>query len=262
MLNTRSLASAVLLGLTLLAGTAAAQAPTPAPATAPATGPATLSLPAIPGLATDNQKVSYMIGLQMANSLQQVKDYIDPATLAKAVQAGLSGEGSLMTPEQAQQVGMAFGQFMQQREMARIAEEGAKNQAAGDKFLAANKTKAGVRVTESGLQYQVVRAGSGAKPTAADTVKVHYRGTLLDGTEFDSSYARNEPATFPLAGVIPGWTEGVQLMPVGSKYVFWIPAALAYGPNGAGQDIPPNATLKFEVELLDIVSDPAAPAAQ
>ncbi|HAI58678.1 MAG TPA: hypothetical protein DCM32_02205 [Xanthomonadaceae bacterium] len=257
MLNTRSLASALLLGLSVLAGAAVAQTPT----AAPAAGPATLTLPEISGLQTDRQKVSYMIGLQMANSLQQVKDYIDPATLTKAVQAGLSGQGSLMTPEQAQQVGMAFGQFMQAREMARIAEEGARNQAAGDAFLAQNRTKPGVRVTESGLQYQVIRAGSGAKPTAADTVKVHYRGTLLDGKEFDSSYARNEPATFPLAGVIPGWTEGVQLMPVGAKYTFWIPAALAYGPNGAGQDIPPNATLKFEVELLEIVKQDAAAAA-
>lgn len=259
MLNTRSLAATALVGLCVLVAPAFAQAPAAAPAAA---APATLSLPAIEGLKTDNEKISYMIGLQMANSLQQVKDYVDTATLAKAVQAGLSGQGRLMSDEQAQQVGTAFGQFMQQKEMARIAEEGAKNQKAGDAFLAANKTKPGVRTTESGLQYQVVRAGSGAKPTAADTVRVHYRGTLLDGKEFDSSYARNEPATFPLAGVIPGWTEGVQLMPVGSKYTFWIPAALAYGPNGAGQDIPPNATLKFEVELLEIVKpeQPAAPA--
>lgn len=261
MLNTRFLAATALVGLCVFAAPAFAQAPTAAPAAAPA-APGTLALPAIEGLKTDNEKISYMIGLSMANSLKQVKDYIDPATLAKAVQAGLSGQGRLMTDEQAQQVGTAFGQFMQQKEMARIAEEGAKNLAAGEAFLAENKTKAGVRTTESGLQYQVIRAGSGAKPTAADTVQVHYRGTLLDGKEFDSSYARNEPATFPLAGVIPGWTEGVQLMPVGSKYVFWIPAALAYGPNGAGGDIPPNATLKFEVELLDIVKaeQPAAPA--
>ena len=255
MLNHRFLAATALLGLCVFAAPAIAQ--DAAPAAAPA-APATLTLPAIDGLKTDNEKISYMIGLQMANSLQQVKDYVDPATLAKAVQAGLSGQGRLMNDEQAQAVGMAFGQFMQQKEMARIAEEGAKNLAAGEKFLAENKGKPGVRTTESGLQYQVVRAGAGAKPTAADTVKVHYRGTLLDGKEFDSSYARNEPATFPLAGVIPGWTEGVQLMPVGAKYVFWIPAALAYGPNGAGQDIPPNATLKFEVELLEIVTPPQA----
>jgi FKBP-type peptidyl-prolyl cis-trans isomerase FkpA/FKBP-type peptidyl-prolyl cis-trans isomerase FklB len=260
MLNTRSLAATALLGLCVFAAPAFAQNPTAAPA--PAEGPATLQLPAIEGLRTDNEKISYMIGLQMANSLQQVKDYVDPATLAKAIQAGLSGEGKLMTDAQAQEVGMAFGQFMQRKQAALIAEQGAKNLAEGEAFLASNKAKAGVRTTESGLQYQVVRAGAGAQPTAADTVKVHYRGTLLDGKEFDSSYARNEPATFPLAGVIPGWTEGVQLMPVGSKYVFWIPAALAYGPNGAGQDIPPNATLKFEVELLEIVKQDAATPAQ
>lgn len=247
MLNTRSLTATALIGFCVLSASAFAQ-----PAST-AAAPAVLTLPAIEGLNTDNQKISYMIGLQMANSLTQIKDYVDTATLTKGIEAGLSGQNRLMTHEQAQQVGMAFGQFMQAREMARIAEEGVKNQTAGEKFLAENKTRPGVRVTDSGLQYRVVRAGSGAKPTAADTVKVHYRGTLLDGKEFDSSYARNEPATFPLAGVIPGWTEGVQLMPVGSKYVFWIPSALAYGPNGAGQDIPPNATLKFEVELLEIV---------
>jgi FKBP-type peptidyl-prolyl cis-trans isomerase FkpA len=260
MLNTRCLAATALVGLCILVAPAFAQAPTAA--AAPSAPPATLTLPAVEGLRTNNEKVSYMIGLQMANSLRQIKDYIDTPTLAKAVQAGLSGQGKLMTDEQAQAVGQAFGQFMQAKEMARMAEEGARNLAAGEAFLEQNKTKPGVRATESGLQYQVVRAGSGPKPTAADTVKVHYRGTLLDGKEFDSSYARNEPATFPLAGVIPGWTEGVSLMPVGSKYVLWIPAALAYGPNGAGQDIPPNATLKFEVELLEIVKPetPAAPA--
>jgi len=256
MSNPRFLVATALIGLCVFSVSVFAQAPS---AAAAAAAPTTLSLPAVDGLTTDKQKISYMIGLQMANSLQQVKDYIDTATLAKGIQAGLSGQNRLMTDEQAQQVGMAFGQFMQAREMARIAEEGAKNLAAGEAFLAANKAKPGVRVTDSGLQYQVIRAGSGAKPSAADTVRVHYRGTLLDGKEFDSSYARNEPATFPLAGVIPGWTEGVQLMPVGSKYTFWIPAALAYGPNGAGQDIPPNATLKFEVELLEIVKTEAAP---
>jgi FKBP-type peptidyl-prolyl cis-trans isomerase FkpA/FKBP-type peptidyl-prolyl cis-trans isomerase FklB len=148
---------------------------------------------------------------------------------------------------------------MQRKQAQIIAEQGAKNLAEGEAFLAANKAKAGVRTTESGLQYQVVRAGAGAQPTAADTVKVHYRGTLLDGKEFDSSYARNDPATFPLGGVISGWTEGVALMPVGSKYVFWIPAALAYGPDGQGP-IGPNETLKFEIELLEIVKADAAAA--
>lgn len=261
MLNARRFATRTALGLCVfaVAGLAAAQAPqAAAPAAAPA---AALQLPAVEGLRTDNEKISYMIGLQMANSLQQVKEYVDVPTLTRAIQAGLSGEGRLMTDAQAQQVGMAFGQFLQQREAARRAELGARNLAEGERFLAENQGRPGVRTTASGLQYQVVRAGSGPRPTAADTVTVHYRGTLLDGTEFDSSYARNEPATFPLSGVIPGWTEGVSLMPVGSKYILWIPAALAYGENGAGADIPPNATLKFEVELLEIVTPEAAPAA-
>jgi len=262
MLNTRSLASAALIGLCVFATSAFAQAPGE-PAAA-ANAPATLTLPEIAGLKSDKEKISYMIGLQMANSLGQVKDYVDVPTLTRAIQAGLSGQGRAMTDEQAQAIGMAFGQFMQSKEMARQMELGAKNQADGDAFLAANKPKTGVRTTESGLQYQVIRAGAGAMPTAADTVKVHYRGTLLDGKEFDSSYSRNEPATFPLASVIPGWTEGVALMPIGSKYVFWIPAALAYGQAGAGESIPPNSTLKFEVELLEIVKAelPAAAPAQ
>ena len=257
MLNTRRLATSALLGLSVFAASSVVLAQ--APAAAPAAAPGTLSLPAVEGLRSDNEKISYMIGLQMANSLQQVKDYVDVPTLTRAIQAGLSGEGRLMTDAQAQQVGMAFGQFLQQREAVRRAELGAKNLAEGERFLAQNKTRQGVRTTASGLQYQIIRAGAGPRPTAADTVTVHYRGTLLDGTEFDSSYARNEPATFPLSGVIPGWTEGVSLMPVGSKYTLWIPAALAYGENGAGADIPPNATLKFEVELLEIVT-PEAPA--
>ncbi|MCZ8317519.1 MAG: FKBP-type peptidyl-prolyl cis-trans isomerase [Lysobacteraceae bacterium] len=260
MLNTRRLATTALLGLCVFTGAVVAQDPQGAPATAPAAAPGTLTLPAIEGLKTDNEKISYMIGLQAASGLEQVKEYVDVPTLTKAIQAGLSGQGRLMTDEQAQQVGMAFSQFLQQREIARRAELGAKNLADGEKFLAENQKKPGVRTTESGLQYQVVRAGAGPRPTAADTVKVHYRGMLLDGKEFDSSYARNEPAIFPLSGVISGWTEGVSLMPVGSKYILWLPAALAYGENGSGPGIPPNATLKFEVELLEIVT-PEAPAA-
>ncbi len=125
------------------------------------------------------------------------------------------------------------------------------NAAEGDKFLLENRAKEGVQVTDSGLQYKVIVMGDGAKPAASDTVTVHYRGTLLNGEEFDSSYSRNEPTTFQLNQVIPGWTEGVQLMPVGSKFKFFIPPNLAYGPNGGGP-IGPNATLIFEVELLGI----------
>jgi FKBP-type peptidyl-prolyl cis-trans isomerase len=137
-----------------------------------------------------------------------------------------------------------------------------KNLADGEAFLKENATKEGVVTTESGLQYKIVTAGDGPKPGAGDVVKVHYRGTLLDGTEFDSSYKRGEPVTFPVGGVIPGWVEALQLMPVGSKWELYIPSGLAYGPGGAGNQIGPNSTLKFEVELLSIEPKEAPEAAK
>ena len=143
--------------------------------------------------------------------------------------------------------------------MEASARDAKKTKEEGEKFLAENKTKKDVITTESGLQYQVVTEGKGAKPTADDKVKVHYTGTLLDGTKFDSTMDRGgEPAEFPVGGVIKGWTEVLQLMPVGSKYIVWVPSELAYGERGAGQDIKPNSTLKFEIELLDIVKDSTA----
>lgn len=138
-----------------------------------------------------------------------------------------------------------------------LAEQYADYKAENEKFLAENKTKEGVITTESGLQYKVITEGTGAKPTKDDKVKVHYTGTLLDGTKFDSSLDRGEPAQFGVGQVIKGWTEGLQIMPVGSKYIFWIPSDLAYGERGAGRDIKPNSVLKFEVELLEIVKDDA-----
>ncbi len=151
-----------------------------------------------------------------------------------------------MTPEAAQAYLQTYFTEAQARDSKKIKEE-------GEAFLAENKTKSGVLTTESGLQYQVLTEGKGAKPTAADKVKVHYTGTLLDGTKFDSSVDRGEPFETGVGQVIKGWTEGLQIMPVGSKYIFWIPAELAYGEQGAGADIKPGAALKFEVELLEIV---------
>lgn len=151
-----------------------------------------------------------------------------------------------MTPQEAQQYLQTYFVEAQAREAAKSKEE-------GEKFLAENKTKEGVITTESGLQYQVITEGTGAKPTAEDRVKVHYTGTLLDGTKFDSSVDRGEPAEFGVSQVIKGWTEGLQIMPAGSKYIFWIPSELAYGERGAGQDIKPNSVLKFEVELLEVI---------
>ena len=153
-----------------------------------------------------------------------------------------------MTPETAQQ-------YLQTYFVEASAKEAAQNKEAGEKFLAENKTKEGVITTESGLQYKVEKEGTGEKPTAADRVKVHYTGTLLDGTKFDSSVDRGEPAEFGVSQVIRGWTEGLQIMPAGSKYIFWIPSDLAYGERGAGQYIKPNSVLKFEVELLEVIKE-------
>ena len=208
----------------------------------------------ITGLESEKAQVSYMIGMEMAKSLEPVKDEVDLDTLTKAMKTVIAGEKPLMTEEQAKQVGETFGQKMQAKQIADMMAKAKKNAEAGAAFLAENAKKPGVETTASGLQYKVVTAGDGPRPSAEDTVKVHYKGTLLDGTSFDDSYERGEPVTFPLSQVVPGWQEGIALMPVGSKYTFWIPSKLGYGERGTpGGPIGPNATLVFEVELLDIV---------
>jgi FKBP-type peptidyl-prolyl cis-trans isomerase FkpA len=202
---------------------------------------------------TAKQKVSIMIAMDVAKSLEPIKEEIDMPAFARALSLTFSGQPTGLTEAEAEKIRAEFSQSIQAKLAARQAEMANKNLASGQAFLAANKAKPGIRSTESGLQYQVLRAGAGAKPAATDTVRVHYRGTLLNGKEFDSSYANGgQPVEFALNQVIKGWSEGLQLMPVGSKYRFWIPAALAYGPNGPPQ-IGPNATLSFEVELLGIV---------
>ncbi len=202
-------------------------------------------------LNTEPQKLGYIIGMDIGKSLREQGAEVDIDTLLEAVRATYDGKELAMTEEEAAAVRQEYVAKRQAEQQAESSAVGAKNTAEGQAFLAANKSKEGVKTTESGLQYKVVTMGKGAKPAATDTVKVHYRGTLLDGTEFDSSYSRNEPITFALNRVIPGWTEGMQLMPVGSKFEFFIPSELAYGEAGGGP-IPPNSTLKFEVELLDI----------
>ena len=202
---------------------------------------------------SDDQKISYGIGLDIGRSMKQRGIDIDPNAVASGIKDGQSGAKPKFSIEEIQQVMMA----KQQQIVAEREKEGAvaatKNQADGQKFLADNKAKAGVKTTASGLQYEVVTEGKGKKPTPTSTVTVNYKGTLTDGTEFDSSYKRNEPATFPVNGVIKGWTEGLQLMSEGSKYRFVIPADLAYGEHGAGGGvIPGNAVLVFEVELLKV----------
>lgn len=209
---------------------------------------------AIPGLKTEKEQVSYMIGMQLGQSMKPVKDEVDLDVVMKAVRTSFADGKLLMTEEQAAEVAQAFGKRMQAKQQAEAEALAKKNLAEGEAFLAANAGKPGVQTTASGLQYQVLTAGDGAKPAAGQTVRVHYKGDLLDGTTFDSSYDRGEPAVFALNQVAPGWAEGVQLMPVGSKYRLWIPSKLGYGEQGTpGGPIGPNATLVFEVELLDIV---------
>lgn len=202
---------------------------------------------------SDVDSVSYAIGVSTGlgykenlKTLPGAEANVD-ALIAGFVQA-IKGDSTKMNMEEARE-------YMQKYFVEASAKEANKTKEEGEKFLADNKTKSGVITTESGLQYQVITEGTGAKPTAEDHVKVHYTGTLLDGTKFDSSIDRGEPAEFPVSQVIKGWTEGLQLMPVGSKYIFWIPSDLAYGDRGAGQMIKPNSTLKFEVELLEIVNN-------
>ena len=200
---------------------------------------------------TDAQKLGYIIGMDIGASLKQQGSDLDLEALFDAVRTTYSGGTPELTPEEAATIREAF--IAQRRAAAEVERQGlaATNAAEGEKFLLENRVKEGVQVTASGLQYQVIEMGTGPKPAATDKVKVHYRGTLLNGEEFDSSYARGEPISFALDQVIAGWTEGVQLMPVGSKFMFFIPPELAYGPAGGGP-IGPSATLIFQVELLGI----------
>ncbi len=202
---------------------------------------------------SDSAKLSYSIGLNIATSLKAQGIDIDADALTKGLADGLGDGEPLITMDEARSTIQAFQQEMQAKQMAKMKEQAGENEKAGEAFLAENAKKDGVVVLPSGLQYQVMEPGDGPKPTASDTVKVNYRGTLIDGTEFDSSYKRNEPAVFGVDKVIPGWTEALQLMPVGAKWKLFIPAKLAYGERGTpGGPIPPNATLVFEVELLGI----------
>jgi FKBP-type peptidyl-prolyl cis-trans isomerase len=177
---------------------------------------------------------------------------VDNASLLRGMKDMLTGAKPALSMDEAVAALAQLQKTVQLEEDAALQQAGEANQKAGDAFLAANKSKEGVVTTSSGLQYKILTQGTGPKPSATDTVVCNYRGTLLDGTEFDSSYKRGQPATFPLNQVIKGWTEGVALMPVGSKYQFYIPAALAYGARGAGGDIGPNSTLIFDVELISI----------
>ena len=213
-----------------------------------------------PSIESVDQRLSYMVGTNMAQQFKRDEINIDIAALSLGIEDVMNDKEVRLSEEQVKQtiaIVQERAQKRQQELQAKQQEEQAqaavKNKAEGEAYLTANKEKTGVVTTESGLQYKEITAGEGPSPTETDTVTVHYKGTLIDGTEFDSSYKRGEPATFPVNGVIPGWVEALQLMNVGDKWELTIPSDLAYGPGGTGSTIGPNSTLLFEVELLDIV---------
>lgn len=200
-----------------------------------------------PELETQKQKASYSIGVNIGSSLKQQGLEIDPELVGAGLRDAFTGAETKLSQEQIMETLLAFQNEMRQQQDAK-AEDSKKK---GEEFLAANKEKEGVKTLPSGLQYKVLKQGAGKTPTADDTVKAHYRGTLIDGTQFDSSYDRDEPLSIQVTGVIPGWTEALQIMPVGSKWQLFIPSDLAYKESGSGP-IGPNETLIFEIELLEI----------
>ena len=203
-------------------------------------------------LKTEKDKVSYAIGVSIGKRMKSQNLDVDPTKIALGLSHGLGGKKVLLSDEEVASVMQEF----QKKQQAKMAQEqhaaGSKNREAGKKFLAANKKKKGVVTTKSGLQYQILTKGTGKTPKATDTISAHYKGTLIDGKEFDSSYKRGQPATFPVNGVIKGWQEVLQLMKVGGKWKIWVPSELGYGARGAGAMIGPDATLIFEIELKEI----------
>jgi FKBP-type peptidyl-prolyl cis-trans isomerase FklB len=205
-----------------------------------------------PVLATLKERLSYIVGENMATQLKNDGLELDTNALVLAVIDVTAGQPSRLTEAEKRSTVEEVQKVAQEKQQSANAEKSAKNKTEGTAYLAENGKKDGVTTTDSGLQYKSLVAGSGEKPTSSDTVKVHYRGTLIDGSVFDSSYDRGEPAVFPVTGVIAGWVEALQLMHVGDKLELTIPSHLAYGPSGSGQSIGPDATLIFEVELLGI----------
>jgi FKBP-type peptidyl-prolyl cis-trans isomerase len=231
---------------------APAKPSTTKPATPKAASPATATKAASAPPTTEKDRLSYAIGADIGKRLRADKLDVDPETIYRGIKDGFADAPLAMTEEQIRDTFTEVKTERQAKQAQELKEVTEKNEKEGAAFLAANKNKEGVVVLQSGLQYKVLKAGDGKKPNANDTVKCNYQGTLIDGTEFDSSYKRGEPAEFPVSGVIKGWTEALQLMPVGSKWQLFIPPDLAYGARGTGGPIGPNATLIFEVELLSI----------
>ena len=246
----------------LLLGTASAQqaATTPPQPDATATPKHT---PAAKGsqsttLSTAKEKQSYAIGMNLGENLKNQAVDVDPNLLVRGLKDTLTGGKALLTTEEEHATLMELQASLRKAQMEKMQKAGDKNKKEGEAFLTANKAKPGVVTLPSGLQYKILQTGTGPKPTANDSVSCNYRGTLIDGTEFDSSYKRGQPTTFPVSGVIKGWTEALQLMPVGSKWQLFVPASLAYGDRAASALIGPDATLIFDVELITIQDKAAA----
>ena len=224
------------LGMALLAGSAASQD--------------------APALKNEKEKRSYALGMSLGNNLRKQSMELDSALLIQGLKDALSGGKTLLTEEELRAIIAELRNEQKAKQMLAAKQLAEKIQKDGEAFLAANKAKEGVVTLASGLQYKILKAGDGKKPAADDKVVCHYRGAFIDGTEFDSSYSRSQPATFAVNRVIKGWTEALQLMPVGSKWQLFIPPQLAYGERGSGRTIGPNATLIFEVELISIQGKP------
>lgn len=269
-----SIAAFIVSAATISAGTARAQQPAaapanPQPAAQGTTAPAPAAKPAKPAatksgtataakttapltLTTTKAKLSYALGMNFGENLHKQSVEVDPSIVVRGMKDGLAGGKTLMTEEEARTAITDLMAGLRKQREEQMQKAGEDNKKEGDAFLAGNKSKPGVVALPSGLQYKILQEGTGPKPAATDSVVCNYRGTLISGKEFDSSYKRGQPATFPVGGVIKGWTEALQLMPAGSKWQLFIPSELAYGARGAGADIGPNATLVFEVELLSI----------
>jgi FKBP-type peptidyl-prolyl cis-trans isomerase FklB len=210
-------------------------------------------------LATQKDKFSYALGMNLGMNFKKQSLPVDPQLLERGVKDSMAGGKMLMTEDEARAVLTEMQNEFRKQQQEKAQVQGEANKKEGADFLAANKAKDGVVTLPSGLQYKILTAGTGPKPAATDTVSVNYRGSLINGTEFDSSYKRGQPTTFPVNGVIKGWTEALQLMPTGSKWQLFIPSDLAYGERGAGSNIAPYATLIFEVELISIKPPEKAP---
>ena len=247
---TVSTAGLVLFGSALAQQTPAAKTPA-VPVTKTNRAPAARSSTA-PALTTQKDKFSYALGMNLGTSLRKQSVPVDPAILARGLRDSLAGGKTALTEDQARATLMEVQTEMRKKQQEQMQLAGEASKKEGEAFLAANKSKEGVVTLPSGLQYKILTPGTGPKPTASDSVVCNYRGTLINGTEFDSSYKRGQPATFPVTGVIKGWTEALQLMPVGSKWQLFIPSDLAYGERSPAPEIGPDSTLIFEVELLSI----------